>query len=161
MEALAKLGINLWMLAFQALNFAILLFVLYKFAYGPMITFLDDRTAKIDQGIKDAAEAKEMLKKALEQEAQIMLDAQKEAKKVIDLAMQQAKKQAESTLQLAEAQSARMIEDARAQSIQDAQRLLNDAKKDLSEVVMSAVEKVIQQKLDATADADLIKKIIS
>lgn len=161
MEALEKLGINGWMLVFQAVNFAILLVVLYRFAYGPMIRFLDDRSEKIQQGLDNAIQAKRSLEEAAQKESQILLEAQKEAKKILEQADIQSKKRAESSFALAEAQSAKLLADAKMQAEQDAKKLLLDAQKDLTSIVLSAVEKVVKQKMDSSADASLITKLIS
>ena len=72
MELIKALGIdNYQVLIAQFLNFAVLLFILYKFAYGPMMKMLDERTAKIDKGIKDAEKAKENLKEVAEKEKKV------------------------------------------------------------------------------------------
>ena len=55
MDVFAKLGIDWKLLIAQAVNFGILFLVLRRFAYKPMLDFLENRSAQIDKGLKDDA----------------------------------------------------------------------------------------------------------
>lgn len=57
MELLNALGIDWKILLAQFVNFAVLVFVLWKFAYKPIFKFLEDRKNKIEEGIKNAEQA--------------------------------------------------------------------------------------------------------
>ncbi len=90
-----EFGINWKLLVAQIINFAVVVFVLAKFVYKPMVKMLDQRTKKIEDGISFADKAKkeldrvevlkhEELKKAEAQGQQIVNAAEKDAKKVAD-----------------------------------------------------------------------------
>ncbi len=90
-----EFGINWKLLVAQLINFAVVVFVLAKFVYKPMVKMLDQRTKKIEDGISFADKAKkeldrvevlkhEELKKAEAQGQQIVNSAEKDAKKVAD-----------------------------------------------------------------------------
>ena len=49
-ELLSSLGIDLRLFLAQLINFSILLFVLFKFAYKPILNMMDERTEKIEKG---------------------------------------------------------------------------------------------------------------
>lgn len=161
MESLAKMGIDGWMMLWQAVNFLMLLFVLYKFAYNPLLHFLDDRSAKIQKGLEDAEEAKKLIALASEKQEDILSNAQREAKKILVQAEEQSKKRSELLLSQSEDQAKKILDDARKQSQEDSRRLLNDAKSELSELVLLTVEKVVRQKMESDADVQLVKKLIS
>ena len=63
-ELITKLGIDWKFLIAQIVNFLVLLFVLYKFAYGPILAMLEKRQKKIEKGLKDAEAATKNSKKA-------------------------------------------------------------------------------------------------
>ena len=63
-ELLTKLGIDLKLLVAQIVNFLILLLVLYKFAYGPIVAMLEKRQKKIEKGLKEAEEAHKKLEES-------------------------------------------------------------------------------------------------
>ena len=53
-EIIKTFHIDWKLLIAQAVNFAIVVFALYKFAYKPLLKTMNERTAKIEQGLKDA-----------------------------------------------------------------------------------------------------------
>ena len=61
MELLSNLGINGKLLLAQIVNFFILLYILKRFAYKPILKVLDDRKEKIEKGLRDAENAKDKL----------------------------------------------------------------------------------------------------
>ena len=110
--------INIWQILFQAFNFGVILFVLNKFMYKPIMDVLENRAKKIndglaaaDQNIKAQSESeksqKEMLAKARKDGNAIIKSAEDEGKlkagEIITLARASAK--AEATRILASAES--------------------------------------------------------
>jgi F-type H+-transporting ATPase subunit b len=63
-ELLHQLGINWKLLAAQAVNFGLLLIILRLTVYKPLLTILRERRERIEQGVKDAAEARHELEAA-------------------------------------------------------------------------------------------------
>mgnify|MGYP001588456271 CR=1 FL=1 len=66
MELISKLGIDWKLLVAQIVNFFILLFVLYKFAYKPVLEMLEKRSKTIEKGIHDAKASEERLKEIVQ-----------------------------------------------------------------------------------------------
>ena len=64
MEIFAKLGIDWKLLIAQAINFAVLFWVLRRYAYKTMLDFLEKRTVRIEKGLQDAEAAQAKLKSA-------------------------------------------------------------------------------------------------
>ncbi len=58
MKLITALGLDYRILLAQFFNFAILLFVLWRFAYKPVFNILEERRAKIAKGISDSDQAK-------------------------------------------------------------------------------------------------------
>lgn len=54
----AGLAINFFWIIVATLNFAVLLVILSLFAFGPVRRMLDDRRARIEQGLRDAEQAR-------------------------------------------------------------------------------------------------------
>lgn len=63
-DLLLKLGIDGKLLLAQAANFLILLFLLKKFAYGPLVRTMKERRARIEEGLSKAEEADTRLEEA-------------------------------------------------------------------------------------------------
>ena len=112
--------INFLQVLFQVVNFGVILFLLNKILYKPVLKLLDDRAKKINDGmylaeknIKEAGET-EKLKKAE------LAKARKEASAIIVLAEKDAKAKADS-----------IIREARAKAKAEAVAILDRANKEV------------------------------
>ena len=66
-EGGSALNINLFWIILSSGNFIVLLLLLYVFAFRPLTKMLDERRAKIEQGLKDAEEAAKQREQASEE----------------------------------------------------------------------------------------------
>lgn len=86
-------------LLFQFINFFVLVAILAKFAYKPLLKVLEDRRNKIASDLDNAAKARETAEKMkADYEAQIR-DARAEAQAIVDKAVKQADKEAQAQLE--------------------------------------------------------------
>ncbi len=160
MELLNNLGINGKLLLAQIINFVILLAVLYKFAYGPVLKMLNDRTKKIEKGLKDAEEAKKKLIEMEKKEKNVLHQARLEAKDIIEKAEAVSVKDAERIIAEAKDQSEKMLDQAKRQIEKEKEKILAEAKSEIANLVMVATEKIIGEKLDENKDRELINSVI-
>jgi F-type H+-transporting ATPase subunit b len=151
MEIFAKLGIDWRLLVAQGVNFAILLLLLKRFAYRPMLTFLEERAKRIEQGLDDAKEAKKTLQTMKEQEADMLHKAQAQAKQIIEEARQEGKLQGEQLHQKAKADAEAMMEQAKQSLLLEKEALMREARTEIAEVVLLATEKVLMNRLQENA----------
>ena len=114
-ELLSKLGIDWRLLAAQLANFLILLFVLRRFAYKPLLKLLDERKQKIANGLANAQKAKSNLEEAEKERQEIISTAKKGASEIINLAETAAQKNREETLKEAKAGVEKIVTEARKQ----------------------------------------------
>ncbi len=85
MESVLKdFGINPILLAAQVVNFLILLFILKKFLYGPILKILAERRKKIEDSLKQAQEIELKLQRANEEADEIIAKASLEGQKILD-----------------------------------------------------------------------------
>jgi F-type H+-transporting ATPase subunit b len=160
MELLSKIGIDWKLLAAQIINFLVLLFVLYKFAYGPILKMLDERTKKIEKGLKDSEEAQKKLVEMEAKEKAVLLSAREEAQKIIQKSEATAVQNAKDIEISAKEQSAKILEDAKKQIEQEKNKAMQAVKMEIADLVMRATEKIIDEKMDSAKDKELIEKII-
>ena len=115
MELIKNFGIDPKLLAAQVVNFLIVLFLLKRFLYKPVLTVLEDRRKMVQQGMENAQKAKELLEKTEEREKSILIKAREDAKIILEEAKQQqqeilrltqdtTKKQADAILAQAQTQ---------------------------------------------------------
>ena len=161
MELLNNLGINGKLLLAQIINFLVLLFVLYKFAYGPVLKILNERTNKIEKGLKDAEDAQKKLMEITEKERAVLVKARKQAQEIIAKAEEIAVKNKEEIIVTTKAQSEKILSDSAKKIETEKVLMFQEVKKQVSELVIAATGKIIDEKMDSQKDKEIIEKAIN
>lgn len=160
MEVFAKLGVDWKLLLAQVVNFGILFFLLRRYAYAPMLEFLEKRSERIDKGLKDAEAAVKKLSEMEEKEKRVLSEARSEAKAIIATAETAAKKRDAERLAETEAKTKRFLEDARVKIEEEKEKILIEAKQEIAEIVTLSVEKILKEKIDTVKDKEMIEKMV-
>lgn len=160
MELLNNLGINGKLLLAQIVNFLVLLFVLYKFAYGPVLKILNERTSKIEKGLKDAEDAQKKLIEITEKERAVLVKARKQAQEIIAKAEEVAVKNKEEIIITAKEQSEKILADSAKKIETEKVLMFQEVKKQVAELVIAATGKIIDEKIDSQKDKEIIEKAI-
>lgn len=160
MEALENLGIDWKLFVAQAVNFLALLFLLRRYAYRPMLEFLEKRKARIAQGLQDAQSAARKLASLETEEKATLARARGEAKRMLADALIAVKKRELERLAETETETKRLFAEAVIQIEREKTRSLSEAKGELASLVTAAVEKMLQEKLDAETDRRLIEQMV-
>ncbi|MEK7598556.1 MAG: F0F1 ATP synthase subunit B [Patescibacteria group bacterium] len=161
MEELVKtFHIDAGLLLAQLVNFLIVLLVLYKFAYGPILKTLNERTGKIEKGLKDAENAQSKLAEMEKKEKEVLVKAKEEGQKIIDAAEKTASKNKEDFLLETKQQAEKLLADADKKIEEEKAKMFGEIKSEMASLVVAATEKILNEKIDADKDKDLIKKAI-
>jgi len=160
MELFNALGLNVKTLLAQLINFAVLFFVLYRFGYRPMLKFLDERKEKIEKGITDAEKAQEKLIQMTEDEKNIIKEARKEALVMIEKAKNDAGEKRNDILKKAKEEIGKVIDIEKAKMQIEKAETLKEIKREAAELIIVAMEKVLEARLGDKNDKELIKKIV-
>jgi F-type H+-transporting ATPase subunit b len=160
MELLEALGINLKILFAQLVNFSVLLFILWRFAYRPILNILKERREKVSQGVEDAKNAGLKLDEAKAKERAIIIEAKKQSQSIIDEATERAEKKKKAILDKAKEEVGEVINIEKKKIQQEKADTLKSIKADISQLVIIAVERVMQEKIDSNIDKKIIKEAI-
>ncbi|MDQ5976623.1 MAG: F-type H+-transporting ATPase subunit b [Patescibacteria group bacterium] len=158
MEALANLGIDWKLLLAQVVNFVVVLLVLKRFAYQPMLKLLDERTAKIEKGLVDAESASRKLSEMEMKEKAVLADARTEAKRILAETDEAAAKRDAAKMTETEARVKKLLEESENKIAEDRKKMLEEAKRELAGTVLMAVEKVLSEKMDSAKEKELIER---
>lgn len=161
MELLSALGIDVKILIAQVLNFVLLGFILYKIGYKPILKFVQDRTAKIEQGVQQAEQAKTALAQATAEQQRLLAEAKQAAQAVLDEAKQAALVQGQQLVERSKAEAGKVIEKAKQDIRLEHDKMLQTAKAELGAVVVLACERILREKLTAPADQALIERTLA
>ena len=140
MEVLEKFGINYVLLGAQIVNFLIILFIVKKYALKPILQTLEKRRKTIEQGLKEAEEARVLLEQASTKEQALLKKAHDEAKTLLE----EAKSQRETSLQETEEKvkklTDKMLDDARAKIESETMRAQKELAAHVSELAITLIE---------------------
>lgn len=160
MDVLAKLGVDWKLLVAQVVNFLVLLWVLRRFAYRPMLEFLEKRTKRIESGLRDAKLATQKLSEIEAKEREALELARKESSAIVANARESAEKIADKIMFESREESERILSEARKKVEAERESMRADMKQELAGLVLLATEKVLNEKLKSIDDAELIRKAV-
>lgn len=161
MEELIKtFHIDVKLIIAQLVNFGIVLFVLKKFAYAPVLKMMTDRTEKIDKGIKDAENATAKLVEITEKERAVLTEAKKQAQEIVAKAEAVAVKNKEEIITEAKTQAEKIMADSAKKLESEKNQMMQEVKGQIAELVIAATEKIISEKIDSEKDKSLIEQAI-
>lgn len=142
MEAIQTLGIYWPKLIAQLINFAIVLFVLWKWAYRPVLTLLEERRARIAESVANADKIKTELAQTEAARSEILNKAHAQANKFIEEARAAAAKLQETESQKAIAAAEQIIAKAREAAEADRNRMVAELRKEIGQLVVKATAAV-------------------
>lgn len=158
---IGAIGINASALVFQVVNFALLLWLLKKFAYRPILKVLEKRRAVIEESLRSAQEIK-VAEAALEKERERILDqARRQAHEVLAKSRQQASEVLRQAEVKSQQQSEQIKRQATSQIEQERIAVWQGLKREALSLVAHATEQVIGEKLDEKRDAALLEKALT
>ncbi len=128
----------------QAVNFGVLMLVLWYFLYRPVLKVLDERKAKVAQGVLDAQSAAEKLQSADVLASETRKGAEKEAETIVSSARDIATGEKARILKEAELRAVRIEEDADARAKEEASRTLKESEKQIARLAILAAEKTLR-----------------
>lgn len=160
MQLFDQFGFNPVLLAAQIVNFLIVLWVLKKFLYKPVLDVLKKRQTEIQEGLANAEKARKMLEETIEKEKSILKKAQLDAQKILQDAKTQAQRISKIAEEEAQKRTERLIDEARNQIAQD----INDAQKRLtshvSKLALEYLEKSAKQLFTPKTQSEIMEKAV-
>jgi F-type H+-transporting ATPase subunit b len=158
---ITDLGINLPVLLFQLVNFTFLLLVLRLLVYKPVLKMLDERRARIQEGLSAADRAREQAIEAERLAQEQIAAARREGQDIVANAQQIAQRLQEEGRAQALQQQETMLERARNEIQLERDAAIDHLRREFADLTISAAEKVIGQSLDRTAHQRLIDQALT
>jgi len=131
----------------QIINFVIVAFVLYRFAFKPILVTIDARQHKIADGLQYAEEMKKVLADAEKQHAEKVAEASRKAQSIIDDAREAAKTHLELQKNEAAVLVESMLEKSRQSIAADRENMFNSVRSEITGLVVQTCEKVLSKNL--------------
>lgn len=160
MELLQKLGIDWRLLIAQLVNFLILAILLYKLLYKPILGILENRKEKIEKGLKDAEKLGEELERTKELQVREVNKAKIEARGIIENAQKLAEMSGQEIKGKTKREVEKLITAARTQILDEKEKMMAEARKEIASLVLNISEKVFRKMVDTKMNQKLIEESI-
>lgn len=160
MELLTKLGIDWKLLIAQMVNFLIVLGVLYRFAYKPILKFLDDRKNRIEQSVIEAKRIEEELKNLAHKQEQVERDSKKQAQEIIMAAEVEAEAKRQEVIAKMKAEAQQTLEEAKQRFEAEKEDAMRKLQQDAARFVTQALIKVVGKLPSGKIDEKLITEAV-
>jgi F-type H+-transporting ATPase subunit b len=149
-------GLFIWTI----LTFLVLLTLLAKFAWGPLLKALDSRQETIRKSLDDAERAKQELGRLHEESAQIIKAARADAEAVISQSRSDADRLREEMRQKARAEANGIVRNAERQIEMQTDRALQQIRQEAVELSVMIASKLLQRNLSAEDNEKLIDEAL-
>lgn len=157
---LGTLGVNWKLLLAQLVNFSIVLLVLWRWVWRPVVKMLDLRSQRIEQSLKDAARIEEETKALAAKRVEVMREAERGAQAIITEATQAAEVARQEATTQAHAEVEKILRDGKAKIATEKVRMVSDAKAELADLVVRATGKVLEESLDEKHHRVLAERVL-
>ena len=140
-------GISVPFILAQILNFSVVAFILWKFAFKPVLATLDERQQKIASGLKYADEMKAKLEATQQESAVILKKASLDATRLVEEARKSAKDYLDKQTQETSVKVNDLLVKARQAVELEHKKMLADARTEIARLVVVTTERVLAKKL--------------
>lgn len=157
MELLTKLGINPILLITQIINFLILLFLLKKFLYKPILNMLERRRERISDSLKKADEIAKKYEETERIQEKKLQQVQLRSSEILRQTKERAGKMYQEILKKSEEEAKQVLEKAMKEIKNEKINMIGEAKKEIADVTIAALKKVLKDHLDEKSQKKLVR----
>lgn len=141
-------------------TFLILMFILKKVAWKPILTALDQRETAIRESLEKAEKAKQEAQKVLDENQANLARAEEESKKIIDQSRSFAEKLKEQMIQESREQAQKIINDATAEIERKKESAFNELKGQIAEIAVQAAEIILKENVNKETNKKIVDNYI-
>jgi len=155
------LDVNPGLMVWTVVTFIVLLFVLKKVAWKPILTALDKRENDIKESLAQAEKSNEEAKQILEQNQANLAKAEEESKKIIEQSRTYAESLKEQMISDSKEQAKKIVDEASSEIQRKKDAAFEDLKGQIAEIAVGAAEKIIRESLDSQKSKQVIDKYLN
>ena len=143
------------------LTFLTLVFLLKKFAWGPLLKALEERQETIRKSQDDAEQAKQELTRLQDESAQIIAEARAEAQSIVTKSRAEAERVREDLKEKAKGEADALLKNAERQIQLETDRAVQQIRQEVVELSLNVASKLIRKNLTQEDNDALIQESLS
>ena len=155
------LGINGWNLAVQLIAFILFIYLLWKYALGPIVRILDERTTRVSESVAAAERMQKELQATASRNEEVLAQARVEAQAIVS----NAREVSDATIARARDEAGKQADEylTRAQETlrQETTRARLELREEVADLAVLAAGKIVRKELDPASQARLIEETLA
>ena len=149
-----------WILV-SAANFLFFFFVLWTAAFKPVSKMLADRRSRIEQGLKDAEDARRNRESAEQERLAALTEARREANDILARAQKVAQETRDADIAATREEIERMRTRATAEIAAEKQKALADLRAEVADLALEAAGKVVRESMSGERQRRLVQEFLA
>jgi F-type H+-transporting ATPase subunit b len=157
----ALFQINLFWVIVSAVNFVVFFILIWTFAFKPVSKMLADRRDRIEQGLKDAEQARDDRENAEAERVKTLSEARKEANDILARAQRVAQETREADIAATREDLERMRERAMTDIDAEKQRAIAELRGEVADLAIAAASRVVGESLNDDRQRRLVQEFLA
>lgn len=145
----------------QMITFAILVWFINRFLWGPMTKMMADRSQRISEGLMAAERGKREQELAQQRAKEVLQDAKHQAEEIVKQAQRRALDIIEEAKGAARQESEQLLTGAKSEILRETHRAKELLRGEVARLVISGTEQILQKEIDASAHAKLLDDLVA
>ena len=152
------MNINMTLIG-QLLAFAVFVWFTMRFVWPPIAKALEDRKAKIADGLAAAERGQHEQQLAQERAKEKLLEAKQQAAEIVARAEKRAAEIVEESKDTARTEGERLLHAAQAEIDQEANKAREELRAKVAVLAVAGAEKILRKEIDADAHKDIVDAV--
>ncbi len=157
----ALFQVNLFQVIIAAANFLLFLAIIWTFAFKPVTAMLADRKARIEEGLKDAEQARRDRESAESERVATLADARREANDILGRAQKVAQETRDADIKATKQELERMRERAAGDIEAEKQRAIAELRGEVADLALAAAGRVVGETMTDDRQRRLVQEFIA
>lgn len=157
---LHSFGVDWLRLLWFGILFGVVLYLLRRYAFGPILRAIDERQAGINRSLDDAELAARSVEENRQKAEQVLTDASVQAQEMMRRAEKTGAELHDQARADARAEAVRIVEKARAEIERERAAAVADIRRQAVDLALAAAGRVIERNLDADVNRRLAEETI-
>ena len=160
-ETEAQFQINVFWIIAQAASFVLFLVIVYLIGFRRIGGILDERRDRIEQGLRDADQARVDREQAAAERLKVLAEARSEAEETLARAQRLAEESRERDLAETRAELEQMRERAAADIVAEKERALAEVRNQVADLALAAAARVVGETMSSERERRLVKEFLA
>lgn len=160
-EGAAGLTINLFWVIVTSVSFLLFFALIWTFAFKPLTRTLDERREAIEQGLKDAEQARRDRESAESERVQTLAEARREANDILARAQKVAQETRDADIAATREELERMRERAAADIESEKTRAIADLRSEVADLALAAAGRVVGETMTDDRQRRLVEEFLA